>query len=1013
MSRKPASRAAGWLSKVVVLLSLLSCLQLRATEVDPWTAFESPWFSQIGIARGLPHSITTAVVQDRAGLIWIGTMGGLARFDGYRLQVFEASKPGAPGLPDAYVRSLLALPDGSLLVGTNAGGLARFNPSNNQFEVYKTGKDGLSDRKIYSLSDDHAGGVWIATESGLNHLDPTTGAITRVETGAATAPRNFSVMQDRAGDLWLGNNKGLFVRRKGSNQFVRPITTDKAAASVLLDQTWALQQDGKGRIWVGSVQAGAAYRDASGQWHGVPGFSGYQGGMHHSTVRAFLQTRDDGTWIATDGGGLLEYRAGEDKTRRVKHDPAVPSSLPGDSVRDLLQDRSGNIWAATDLGVARTNADVRTAFSVLPSPLEPLALSDTNVNSIFVDSRKRIWLGLGAGHIDVIDLAGSAMHHLRLAGTQSQRDVRSITEAPGGTIWVGSQGLAKIDPKSLIITDVQLAALDSKPVLSMAPDGDHLVIGTYDGIYRYDMAGGGLEHVGHVEGDPRSLVSDTVQQVAHIGDQWWYGTPRGISVADGKALPSHFENLRHRAGDPQSLPQDYIGSIIRDAKSRIWVSTFGGLAELAHHEPGTPYRFRTIGLAEGLSSDKVNAVLADDEGLIWAGLSNGVAKIDPETRTVHNLATRDGLRISSYVSMAAARAPGGELLFGGLGGLTVFRPDWKPPVVAPARLAVTQAIVGGVALPFGKLPHDHDIVHLAQRNRSLRVDFALLDYQAPLETSYSYQIEGLDDDWNVIPKGSLPSAIYTNLPHGDYRLRLRAQTHGMHPQLVQDSIGIEVTPLWHETLLSRIAAVLLLILLVVLLVHLRTIYLRRQADQLQRQVNERTRELLAANQRLDELASTDGLTGVYNRRRFLELTRAARDGAAGGALCIALFDLDRFKLINDTHGHLAGDAVICAAIDVIKQHCRQADLVGRYGGEEFVLCLPDTSLARAEDVARRICLALAETTVRHDGRAIPVTVSVGVAALHEGESMEQWLSRADKALYEAKENGRNRCVAAG
>jgi diguanylate cyclase (GGDEF)-like protein len=1001
-----------WLASVAVFLSLLSCAQLRATEVDPWSVFESPWFSQIGIAKGLPHSIAAAVAQDRSGLIWIGTMGGLARFDGYRLQVFEASKPGTAGLPDAYVRCLLALPDGSVLVGTNAGGLARFNPSNNHFDVYKTGADGLSDRKIYSLSDDHHGGVWIATESGLDHLDPASGKITRIVTGDGTAARNFSVLQDRSGDLWLGNNNGLFLRRKGSSSFVRPTMTDKSAAIVLADQTWALQEDDKGRIWVGSVQAGAAYRDSSGHWHGVPGFSGYGNGMHHSTVRAFLQTRNDGTWIATDGSGLIEYRAGDDTTRRVKHDPAVPSSLPGDSVRALLQDRSGNIWAATDLGMASTNPDVGTAFSLLPSPLERRALSDTNVNSIFVDSRKRIWLGLGAGHIDMIDLQAGVMHHLRLPGAQSQRDVRSITEAANGSLWIGSQGLATIDPDSLTIERVHLPELNDKPVLSMAPDGSHMVIGTYDGIFRYDIATHVLEHAGHVASNPQSLVSDSVQQVAHIGDQWWYGTPRGISVADGQALPSHFENLRHRANDPSSLPQEYIGSIIRDAKSRIWVSTFGGLAEVAHHKPGMPYRFRTIGLADGLSSDKINAVLADDQGMIWAGLSNGVARIDPETRTVQNLATRDGLRISSYVSMAAARAPGGELLFGGLGGLTVFRPDWNPPVTAPARLAVTQAVVGGQSLPFGKLPHNHEALHLDQRNRSLRVDFALLDYQAPMETTYSYRMEGLDDDWNVSPKGNLPSAIYTNLPHGDYRLQLRAETHGMHPQMVEDSIGITVTPLWHETLLSRIVAVLLLLLLVVLLVHLRTIYLRRQATELQRQVNERTSDLLAANKRLDELASTDGLTGVYNRRRFLELTRAARDGAPGRALCIALFDLDRFKLINDTHGHLAGDAVICAAIEVIKQHCRQADFVGRYGGEEFVLCLPDTSLPRAEEVAQRICYALAETIVHYEGRVIPVTVSVGVAALHPGESMEQWLSRADKALYDAKNNGRNRCVAA-
>jgi diguanylate cyclase (GGDEF)-like protein len=259
----------------------------------------------------------------------------------------------------------------------------------------------------------------------------------------------------------------------------------------------------------------------------------------------------------------------------------------------------------------------------------------------------------------------------------------------------------------------------------------------------------------------------------------------------------------------------------------------------------------------------------------------------------------------------------------------------------------------------------------------------------------------------------MPSANYTNLPHGRYTLDLRATTHGMHPQTVQTHLGVMVAPRWYETWFSKLGALALLLGLMALLVHLRTMYLRRQATQLQQQINDHTRDLRAANQRLDELASLDGLTGVYNRRRFLELARAERDQAQGRSVCIALFDLDRFKRVNDTYGHLAGDAVICSAIEVIRQHCRQGDLLGRYGGEEFVLCLPDTSAAQAAEIAERICTAMAETVVSHDDRSIQVTVSIGVAALRPGETIEQWLSRSDNALYQAKREGRNRCAIAG
>lgn len=1006
------ARCGSLLGRVLVLWLVLGVAAVAARP-DSWAPFETPWFDQLTISDGLPHSVTTAVVQDREGLIWAGTMGGLVRYDGYRSQVFSAGTGQSHDLPDGYVRSLLALSGGGLLIGTNAGGLVRFNPANNSFHTYPIDADGLSSRKIYGLADDHAHGVWIATDRGLDHLNLRSGRISRTDTGPDTAPRNFSVMQDRQGNLWLGNESGLFVRRSGSSEFVRPDVSEKAASIVLKDQIWALLEDAEGRIWAGSVQAGAAYSDPDGSWHGVPGFSGYPGGVRHATVRSMIQTTAGTVWMATDGNGLIQYRAGAGAPRVVDHDPAVPSSLPGNTVRGLLQDRSGNVWAATDLGLARTNPQARTAFSLLPSPLASNALSDTNVHSVFVDSTGRIWIGLGGGHIDMMDLVSGRMRHLHLEGVQTRRDVRGFAETDDGTIWVGTQGLAKIHPRTLAITDSVAPALRDKPVISLAADGAHLLVGTYDGLFRFDTRSGTLDRISRTPNDPHSLAADTVRQMARIGDVWWFGTTRGLSIADGNEFPYRFINLHHRPNDPDSLPQNLIGTITQDLAGRVWVATMGGLAVSRAPADRSPLRFRTLGLADGLSSDKVSAALPDDHGRIWASLSNGVAMISADTRHVASLGSRDGLHIASYVNgAAAARAPDGSLLFGGQGGLTVIRPDQvvHQPITAP--LAVTHVVVDGAVLPLAQLPTDGGAIEMEDRNHNLRIDFALLDYQAPTETAYSYRMDGMDESWTNIPKGSLPSAIYTSLPHGDYRLHLRATTHGLQPRTVETRLTIKVQPRWYETTLSRIIGGVLLSGLVMVLVHLRTLYLRRRATGLQRRVDERTRELLAANRRLDELASTDGLTGVYNRRRFLELAGHHREYTDHRPICIALFDLDRFKQINDTYGHLAGDAVICGAIAIIKQHCRQTDLVGRYGGEEFVVCLPDTDLESTREIAERICIALAASSMTYDGRQIRVTASIGIAALEPGESIERWLSRADQALYQAKRNGRNRCVAA-
>ena len=450
------------LSLVGLLLLFFLCGSVSAGS-DPWAPFDAPWFDQAGTVEGLPQSIITSIAQDQRGLIWVGTMVGLARYDGYRTQVFDTRNGGDAGLPDAYVRSLLALPDGGLLIGTNAGGLVRLDPATNRFRNYPIGANGTSDSKIYDLADDHAGGVWIATDAGLDHLDLRTNAITRLQIGAGAAPRNFSVMQDRAGNLWLGNNDGLFVRRAGTSTFERPGYPAGIVASVLGNQIWTLHEDRAGRLWVGSGQAGAVYRDTAGQWHPVPGFSGFRNGVQQSTVRALLEVTPNTMWIATDGSGVLAYTVGDSQLRQIKHDAAIASSLPGDSVRSLLQDRSGNIWVATDLGLAHTNPNARMAFSLLPSPLEQNALSDTSVRGIYVDTRNRIWLGLGSGRIDMIDLAAGRMSHLQLSGNQLHRDVQTFVEAADGSILVGTQGLARINPDTLAIQPSVLPALENRP----------------------------------------------------------------------------------------------------------------------------------------------------------------------------------------------------------------------------------------------------------------------------------------------------------------------------------------------------------------------------------------------------------------------------------------------------------------------------------------------------------------------------------------------------------------------
>lgn len=179
--------------------------------------------------------------------------------------------------------------------------------------------------------------------------------------------------------------------------------------------------------------------------------------------------------------------------------------------------------------------------------------------------------------------------------------------------------------------------------------------------------------------------------------------------------------------------------------------------------------------------------------------------------------------------------------------------------------------------------------------------------------------------------------------------------------------------------------------------------------QLQAEIRERRR----LEQRLRHLAGTDELTGLDNRRRFFERADRAlrRSRRSGGPLTLCMIDLDHFKRLNDRHGHDAGDSVLALVAQRCRDHLREIDIIGRLGGEEFVLALPDTDLDQAREIAERLrgCIAELPHPARRDGERLSATL--GLARVRPGEeTLAPALKRADTALYRGKAGGRNRVV---
>lgn len=219
--------------------------------------------------------------------------------------------------------------------------------------------------------------------------------------------------------------------------------------------------------------------------------------------------------------------------------------------------------------------------------------------------------------------------------------------------------------------------------------------------------------------------------------------------------------------------------------------------------------------------------------------------------------------------------------------------------------------------------------------------------------------------------------------------------------------GIYLPPLVHELVHPKGATEYLVAGLLVILV-LQIWYSRGLGLMMRREVDQYVRnQALVA--RLDDLLTHDQLTGALSRRYLLERLeqQVALHARHGTAASLIMFDLDHFKAINDHYGHPVGDRALRTAVAVVQAELREGDLLGRVGGEEFLVLLPMTTLPEAHALAERLRRALAATTLAEGEHVVHIPASFGVAELHAGDDYSEWLRRVDAALYQAKTHGRN------
>ncbi len=1030
------------LQRLVPYLIAVACLLAAIA-----TSAAERRFERTSTVAGVEGAVVLDIVQDDLGFVWFGTSEGLYRFDGYSSRIFSAGKDSDGSLHSNRVSSLLLSRNGTLWVGTRGGGVSRYDAATQTFVAFRHQPDNplsLAHDDVLDLTEDAEGRIWVATaRQGLSRLDdPLTDAGTFQHfvhdpdnPKSLSDDRTRTLLFDQSGSLWVGTMGG--INRVGdplaqNPEFEAYRHDPQRLGSLPDDEVWSLKQDSEGNLWAGMWGGGLARLDNPDAVPMDATFTRFAADPDDSTslsdnrVMRIFEDRAGSLWIATLSG-LNELTAAQrlgsnPRFQRSVHDPRWDFSLSSGGIHAIFEDQRGDLWIGTDEGVDRLDRRVQQVESYRFQPGLEGGLSDYPWDAL-IDRNGVLWVAHGSG-LNRIERPSDSLEVAQVLNIRFAPEINGVKEGAAyslledrfGYLWFttfdGLVGMAPAqqaqDQPALL---KYLEGLSSNAVLSLFEDEvGALWVGTYRGLHRVERDETGApigfpEYHGRVDEKDR-LQGSANAIAADASGRLWIGTYSGLYEVDSatKRAVLHMPDIRKS----DALSNEFIETLLLDSQDRLWVGTRSGELNL-HLGEG---RFEQIGVQQGLRSNTVHSI-AEYGGYLWLATSRGLVRLDPETQTLSSLGVDKGVSANEVFKVRSR--PGGLLVVASpavdlLQSLSAGQTASSQPVVLSGLRIRNRPVVPGTALLPQALERMNEIVF--DRSHDLvTFEFGSLDYRRAQSVAYRYRLENLHNDW-IETTAQDRRAVFSTLPPGAYTFRVQASGDGSFDQPAESSIRVVMVPAWWQTGWARLLALITLLVAVVAIPILRLATARVQTRRLEEQVLKRTSDLAAANRRLEELATTDSTTGLFNRRRFLEAVSATQAAMRRHqrTAAIALADIDDFKAVNDTWGHEAGDRVLCVVAERLADSIREVDDLARWGGEEFIFLFPETDLNGALIIAEKIRDAVSSRPIVWNGRDLAVTITIGVTTMEPGDEFHARVAAADAALYGGKRTGKNKVV---
>ena len=873
---RPATsiRACSWWGRITAL-GIFSGMTLSGLSAETAPA-PVPSFIHLSDDEGLAHSDVRAITQDREGYIWFGLrLGGLTRYDGYELKVYQHDPAKPDSIGNKIIWSLLVDRRGSLWVGTE-GGLDRFDRATDTFIHYRhdaTKPDSIANNVVTCVFEDAAGTIWTGTREGLCRLDDAThGKFTtyrrpQVIEGSTSKDTFRSITEDTTtGLLWLGTSDGLAAFDPRTGAFASYINDPADPASLSRNAVNKVMRDEHGTFWAMTEYGLNSFHPAFDRvaQHSVQQpqitFERFiqPGGMVSPGVnfmRDGLVDQKHRLWLGTRGGVYLFDRTSGTFTG-YQRDPANPTSLSDDMVQAIFEDNAGSLWVGTYAGGAnRLQSEAKPFRTHRHIPNDPHSVSEDRIAGLTLDNEGRIWASTinGLNCYDGTQWTRFVHDPLDPLSLPSN-DLSTIAAAPNGDIWIGSNytGVYRFDRHRFYTFSTSPSNIPASngvhpftggQVNSIFPDNKG---GVWMGARAYGLdyyKDGVFEHYNpqQAKGDrPAQPTTNAIVGLYAPNGDFWFATELSGLV-----------RLRQQQFTAFMPPLSYPGAtrslhcLADGGDGVIWLGAADGLLKFDMAAERFVHQYA---IADGLPNAAIMSIVRDRRGHLWIGTANGLADFNPATEKSRNYEKPDGLPSNVFSQRAGVLGQDGHVYLGTRAGILEFDPETLHENPVPPRVVLTEFRWIGPPPPGPKGTRVASLLNLGETIRvpagqpGFSLKYSALDFTAPEKNRYRHRLENWEQAWNETGARERV-ATYTSLPPGEYIFHVQGSNADQIWNEQGATVRIIVEPHYWQTAWFQFGLAATILALIVAGLRWRLRVVRQRNALLETLVSQRTAQL--------------------------------------------------------------------------------------------------------------------------------------------------------------------------